>query len=270
MPRLELRADDHLHSPELKREYTLANFQEVSKSYDFLTRALSFGRDQSWKRRLIKALPPMTAPVCLDLACGTGDLAFAVADRYPDATVVGLDLTPNMIAAANERNTHDNVRFEIGDMNQLGRADNSIDLITGGYALRNAPSLPVALDEIYRVLKPGGTAAFLDFSKSTNPFLQWLSLKILYLLGAFWGLVLHRQTEIYTYISKSLKLYPDRDSLHRSLADAGFKVKMSERFFIGTLEIFVLTKSPKPIETAATASSDETASAGEAAQAVLA
>lgn len=244
MARLTLRADDHLDTPERKRIYNRVNFQEVSKSYDLLTRVLSFGRDQSWKRQLISDLPALDSPHCLDLACGTGDITFALAKKYPNATIRGIDLTPGMIDAANVRNAFKSITFEIGDMNELDVADNSVDLVTGGYALRNSPDLEVTLREIHRVLRPGGTAAFLDFSKSPNPFLQWLALKIVFLLGAFWGIVLHGHTEVYTYISKSLKRFPDRNELHCNLKDAGFQVTKSRQYFIGTLEILIMHKLP--------------------------
>ena len=83
--------------------YNTQLFAEVAPRYDFITRALSFGRDRAWKRDLIAALPDTAAPVCLDLACGTGDLAQALARRYPGATVVGLDLTASMLDLAVQR-----------------------------------------------------------------------------------------------------------------------------------------------------------------------
>lgn len=233
---------DYLRTPTAKREYNELLFAEVAKRYDLVTRALSLGRDQAWKRVLLDSLPTDLAPVCVDLACGTGDVSFALARRYPQGTVCGIDLTPEMLHIAKARNRFPNVTLQLGDMHRLPFPSGSIDIVTGSYALRNAPSLTVALQEIHRVLRPGGTAAFLDFSKSPNRFLQRLSFAVLYLWGSFWGLVLHRQAAVYSYIAKSLWHFPDRESLRRDLTNVGFAEVFSRRFYFGTLEIITVSK----------------------------
>jgi demethylmenaquinone methyltransferase/2-methoxy-6-polyprenyl-1,4-benzoquinol methylase len=233
---------DYLRTPTAKREYNELLFAEVAKRYDLVTRALSLGRDQAWKRVLLDSLPTDLAPVCVDLACGTGDVSFALARRYPQGTVCGIDLTPEMLHIAEARNRFPNVTLQLGDMHRLPFPSGSIDIVTGSYALRNAPSLTVALQEIHRVLRPGGTAAFLDFSKSPNRFLQRLSFAVLYLWGSFWGLVLHRQAAVYAYIAKSLWHFPDRESLRRDLTNVGFAEVFSRKFYFGTLEIITVSK----------------------------
>ena len=233
---------DYLRTPTAKREYNELLFAEVAKRYDLVTRALSLGRDQAWKRVLLDSLPTDLAPVCVDLACGTGDVSFALARRYPQGTVCGIDLTPEMLHIAEARNSFPNVTLQLGDMHRLPFPSGSIDIVTGSYALRNAPSLTVALQEIHRVLRPGGTAAFLDFSKSPNRFLQRLSFAVLYLWGSFWGLVLHRQAAVYAYIAKSLWHFPDRESLRRDLTNVGFAEVFSRKFYFGTLEIITVSK----------------------------
>ncbi len=232
----------YLRTPAAKREYNELLFAEVAKRYDLVTRALSLGRDQAWKRVLLDSLPTGLAPVCADLACGTGDVAFALARRYPQGTVYGVDLTSEMLQIAQSRNSFPNVTLQLGDMHHLPFPSSSIDIVTGSYALRNAPSLSVALQEIHRVLRPGGTAAFLDFSKSPNRFLQRLSFAVLYLWGSFWGLVLHRQPAVYAYIAKSLWHFPDREELRRDLTNVGFSEVFSRKFYFGTLEIITVSK----------------------------
>jgi ubiquinone/menaquinone biosynthesis methyltransferase len=233
---------DYLSTPAAKREYNELLFAEVAKRYDLVTRALSLGRDQAWKRVLLDSLPSSVAPVCVDLACGTGDVSFALAQRYPQGTVCGIDLTPEMLQIAQARNRFSHVSLQLGDMHHLPFPSASVDIVTGSYALRNAPSLNVALREIHRVLRPGGTAAFLDFSKSPNWLLQRLSFAVLYLWGSFWGLVLHRQPAVYAYIAKSLWHFPDRQSLRRDLTSVGFTEVFSRQFYFGTLEIITVSK----------------------------
>jgi len=256
MPRLPSAEPDFLRIPDAKREYNEALFAEVARRYDFVTRALSLGRDQAWKRALLDSLPDADAaavggePVCVDLACGTGDVTFLLARRYPRGTVCGVDLTPEMLAIARARTTLPNVRLALGDMHRLPFDPGSIDVVTGSYALRNAPSLSVALAEIHRVLRPGGTAAFLDFSKSPQRVWQRLTSGVLYVWGAFWGLVLHRQPAVYAYIAKSLWHFPDRVTLRRALSEAGLAEVSSRRFYGGTLELITVIRPLAPPEPA--------------------
>ncbi|MDP2658986.1 MAG: class I SAM-dependent methyltransferase, partial [Candidatus Deferrimicrobium sp.] len=162
--RFRLKAREWLDVPERKRAYNERHFAEAAPRYDLATRMMSFGRDAAWKRALVDALPGIPSPVCLDLACGTGDVAFLLAGRYPEGVVTGVDLSAPMLAIARERNRFANVQFEQGDLCNLPFPDGSIDVVTGSYALRNAPDLRKAIAEVHRVLSPGGVAAFLDFS----------------------------------------------------------------------------------------------------------
>ena len=247
---LKLPSDqtDYLQVPEAKRDYNELLFAEVARRYDLVTRALSLGRDQAWKRALLDSLPDGNAaphggsPVCVDLACGTGDVTFALARRYPRGAVCGVDLTPEMLEIARAKNRLPNVSLELGDMHRLSFPSGSVDIVTGSYALRNAPALTVALQEIHRVLRPGGTAAFLDFSKSPHWLSRRVAYAVLYVWGAFWGLVLHGQPAVYAYIAKSLWHFPDRVALRAELARLGFVEASSRRFYCGTLELITVTK----------------------------
>jgi ubiquinone/menaquinone biosynthesis methyltransferase len=191
---------EQISTPTFKKQFNLDLFTRVAHEYDLATRMMSLGGDARWKQMLVEALPDHTAPHCVDVACGTGDVTLELARRYPDGNIIGLDLTPAMIDVAKARATGShNVQFRVTDMCKTGLPDSSVDMVTGSYALRNAPTLTDALAEIHRILKPGGTAAFLDFSKSPNKFLQAIQLPVLKTWGAFWGIVVHaRYTRIPT------------------------------------------------------------------------
>lgn len=233
---------DYIGAPETKQSFNRNLFAEVAPKYDFITKALSFGRDPAWKRKLLAHLPESGSPVCVDLACGTGDLTRLLSMRYPDGQVTGLDLTPEMLAIADERTGAFDVSYLEGSMASLPFEGASIDLITGGYALRNAPDLNQTLDEMARVLKPGGYAAFLDFSKPSNRTGQIMSYGLLKFWGGLWGLLLHGNPDVYGYIADSLKLYPDRSELRNRFAKRGFLMYASHRFFGGLLEAVVFKK----------------------------
>ena len=237
-------AKNNLHSPDAKREYNERHFSEAAPEYDRATRLLSLGRDAAWKCQLIKALPELTAPHCLDLACGTGDICFLLAERFHDAQIEGLDLTAEMLLLAEIRNSFDErVRFVLGDMGALPQVDASVDLVTGSYALRNAPDLERALQEINRVLRPGGYAAFLDFSKPDSAFLQALQFRLLKFWGSFCGWWFHRNPAVHGYISESLRDFLPRSELNTLLDTKGFTRLKAKRFYGGIVELFVIQKN---------------------------
>jgi len=244
--RFALKARDHVGVPERKRLFNELHFEEAARRYDLATKAMSLGRDAAWKRALVAALPALPAPACADLACGTGDVAFLLAERYPGGMVVGVDIAARMLALAGDRNRSPNVRFEWGDMGSLPFPDGSFDIVTGSYALRNAPELRAALAEVRRVLKVDGTAAVLDFSRPTRPLLQLLQYLLLRCWCGFWGLLLHGTPEIHGYVAESLKGFPDRMRLLEILGEEGFAVTSSRRFFLGITELLVLQRLPPP------------------------
>ncbi len=207
-------------------------------------RALSFGRDAAWKRTLISLLPAHQSPVCVDLACGTGDIAFLLAGKYPRGRIAGVDITEPMLEIARHRNTHPNVSFAKRDMGSLDVVSESVDIVTGGYALRNAPDLGTTIDEISRVLKPGGVAAFLDFSKPAGKIPQNLEYWGLKTWTGMWGLLLHRNHEVYSYIAESLQRFPDRPHLRDMFQAKGFSVIASRLFFGGVTELLMVQKLP--------------------------
>jgi demethylmenaquinone methyltransferase/2-methoxy-6-polyprenyl-1,4-benzoquinol methylase len=240
--RREGNVREHLRLPERKKRYNEWHFGEAALRYDLATRAMSLGRDAAWKRCLVRALPASPSPSCADLACGTGDVAFLLAEKYPGGSVVGLDLAEPMLEMARMRNRHGNVRFARGDMCETTFADESFDIVTGSYALRNAPDLGRVFAEIRRILKPGGVAAFLDFAKPANPFLQVLQYRLLKGWCGGWGLLLHRNRAIHGYIAESLGTFPDRKLLRHFFFENGFEPAHSRRFYLGILELIVLRK----------------------------
>jgi demethylmenaquinone methyltransferase/2-methoxy-6-polyprenyl-1,4-benzoquinol methylase len=237
----DARAD--FADPERKKRVTREVFAKLAPTYDRFTPGLSFFRDHAWKRELVAALPPRSRPACLDLACGTGDLCFLLAARYPQGRILGTDITDAMLELARQRNTYANVEFKNADMMQTGLPSESFDIITGGYALRNAPDLDLALKEIARLLKPGGTAAFLDFSNPPQPVLRRLNHALLKIWGSAWGLCLYGNPKLFTYITASLNAFPDRVALRRCFAAHSLSVTGSRLHMFGMLETIFVQKS---------------------------
>jgi demethylmenaquinone methyltransferase/2-methoxy-6-polyprenyl-1,4-benzoquinol methylase len=242
MKKLTLKIGDHLKSADKKKYFNEEMFSVIAPKYDFITRLFSFSQDASWKRGLIAALPQEQKPHCLDLACGTGDITFLLAAKYPQGTIVGLDLTEDMLVFARERNPCKNIQFVKGDMGELEVESSSVDIITGGYALRNAPDLKQTIAEIHRVLKQDGVAAFLDFSKSAKKIQQKISYYILKGWTGMWGIILHGNHEVYSYIAESLKAYPDRETIKKLFEQQGFTVSLARLHFLGITETLIVRK----------------------------
>jgi demethylmenaquinone methyltransferase/2-methoxy-6-polyprenyl-1,4-benzoquinol methylase len=227
-----------LDRAESKRAYNRRLFSVVAPRYQAVTRVLSFDHDRAWKRRLIEHIPSSFAGLALDIACGSGDIALAISRRAPNATVLGLDLTPGMLAVAARRGAPGACRFIQGDMQRMPVSTGAAHLVTGGYALRNAPDLRKTLAEIARVLEPGGRALFLDFMRDESWF-QPVRLYALKAWGSLWGLLFHGDPAVYRYIAHSLSTYPDRTKLARMCADAGVPVVSRTALFWGFAELIV-------------------------------
>jgi demethylmenaquinone methyltransferase/2-methoxy-6-polyprenyl-1,4-benzoquinol methylase len=214
--------DERIATPEGKRRYVRGLFATIADRYDLITVVLSYGRDRSWKRRLVDLASPSSGTRALDLATGTGDIAFAVGSR--GAHVVGLDVTRRMIELAREK-AHGLKAppfFLVGDMVTLPFSSGSFDLVTTGYGLRNVPDLTGAVDEMFRVLKPGGRALSLDFNRPANGAVRAAYLAYLTVVGGAIGWLLHRDPDTYRYIPASIRKYPGAEAVARLMEARGF------------------------------------------------
>jgi demethylmenaquinone methyltransferase/2-methoxy-6-polyprenyl-1,4-benzoquinol methylase len=218
-------------------------FSTIADRYDLITVVLSYGQDQRWKRRLVNLVSgdgkvaPRRGGRALDLATGTGDIAFRLAAA--GWHVVGLDVTRRMIELAREKSaarTGDIVvpGFLVGDMLALPFPDASFDVVTAGYGLRNVPDLPAAIDEIHRVLTDGGQMLSLDFNRPANPLVRRVYLAYLQLTGGLLGWILHRDADTYRYIPASIRNYPGAAGVARLLEARGF-VRVEHRSVLGGL-----------------------------------
>lgn len=212
---------DRIATPEGKRRYVRTLFATIADRYDVITVLLSYGQDRRWKRRLVDLAAPRPGVRVLDLATGTGDIAFAFAARH--ARVVGLDVTMRMIELARSKAAGAGTpSFLVGDMTSLPFCSGSFDIVTTGYGLRNVPDLARAIDEIRRVLKPGGHALSLDFNRPANPAVRAAYLSYLTIVGSLLGLILHRDPDTYRYIPASIRQYPGADAVARLMEARGF------------------------------------------------
>lgn len=239
-----------LTQPDCKRRLNQQLFTIVAPRYNLITRLLSFGRDKHWKRKLVTALPLKNNIVCVDLACGNGDLTKLLAQSCNNGCVIGLDLTPAMLQLAQSDTITKDIFYLRADMMQLPLRDNSIDVITGGYALRNAPSLNRTLTMIYEKLKPGGVASFLEFSRSNHRFLSWVQLSLLTIWANFCGSIVHGNRHVYGYIPASLKLFPTLETLAELTQSHGFIHFHVKKYMLGIITLITFEKPLEEVEDA--------------------
>lgn len=215
-------------SPESKRQYVRKLFATIADRYDLITAVLSYGQDAKWKKKLVAIADVKKGERALDLAAGTGDIAFAVAAR--GAQTIGLDITHRMLQLARLRAARATARqasiprveFITGDMISLPFQTAMFDLVTTGYGLRNVPDLAAAIDEIARVLRPGGRLLSLDFNKPDNAIVRAAYLSYLTAVGATLGWILHRDPDTYRYIPASIRRYAGARGVAEMLASRGF------------------------------------------------
>ena len=240
---MSLRAS--IATPGGKAPYVRRLFATIADRYDLITVLLSYGQDRRWKRRLLEIAGPLEGRRLIDLACGTGDIAFAAAAR--GAVVTGLDLTPRMIHLAREKagtgGAFGSVRFLVGDMMTLPFASGSCDVVTTGYGLRNVPALAPAVQEIGRVLKPGGLFVSLDFNRPRSAIVRAAYHAYLSAVGSTVGFALHGDPDTYRYIAESIRTYPGADAIVELLGRHGFKNATWRPVLGGLLAIHVARRS---------------------------
>jgi demethylmenaquinone methyltransferase/2-methoxy-6-polyprenyl-1,4-benzoquinol methylase len=184
-------------------------FARIARRYDFLNDLQSFGLHRAWKRRVVNLAKVTAGSRALDLCCGTGDLSFALAQRGAETT--GLDFSAQMLEVAAERHLKSqisNLKFIQGDAQQLPFPENSFDIVTVGYGLRNLTSWQRGVDEMFRVAKSGARLIVLDFGKPANALWRGIYFTHLKMSVPLIGLLFCGNASAYAYILESLKHYP--------------------------------------------------------------
>jgi demethylmenaquinone methyltransferase/2-methoxy-6-polyprenyl-1,4-benzoquinol methylase len=226
----DLDLDRHLADPALRQSYVTPMFDLIAPRYDEFTRVFSFGMDRRWKESLVamaRAGIPANGTVA-DVATGTGDLAYALGRSRPDLTIVGTDVSLQMLQRARTIGSTPGVSIAAGDITSLPFPDASLDAVTAGYALRNTPDWRASLAELARVLRPGGQLFTLDFyvpgfTPWRAAFLGWLAVA-----GRAVGWWWHREPMAYGYIAKSIEHFTTADGFTAALDRAGFAVGQVE------------------------------------------
>lgn len=217
----------------LKKENKQLNVQKMfssaAKSYDFVNSLLSVGMHRKWKKFAIKQTSLKPGDKAIDICSGTHDLAILMSKMVgKNGHITAADLNPEMVAVGDQKvaklGLQSQIKSMIANAQELPLPDNQFNAATVAFGIRNVDDIGIAFSEMCRVLKPGGKAVCLEFSKPVSFIFRFVydfySLAILPFLGKF---VSGDKTGIYYYLPKSIRLFPDQEKLKNIMKQSGFK-----------------------------------------------
>ena len=210
-----------------KSKYVGEVFTSVSKNYDIMNDAMSFGMHRLWKKILVELASVGNEDVILDIASGTGDISKLISKEYPNTSIFMSDINYEMLSEGRDRAINEsfdnNCTFCQLSGEILPFKDGAFDLITVGFGLRNFTNKEKGLEEMKRCLKKDGKLLILEFSKPINPtfskIYDWYSFNILPKLGS----ILANDSDSYQYLAESIRMHPDQEHLKKMIIESGFK-----------------------------------------------
>jgi len=202
-------------------------FEKVASRYDLMNDVMSMGIHRIWKDAMMDWLAPRSGQRVLDVAGGTGDIAFRFLKRAPGAEAVVVDLTEDMLVAGRERAEAQalgkRLDWMVGDAMALPFDDNSFDVYTISFGIRNVTDIAKALEEAFRVLRPGGRLMVLEFSHLPEPAAQAAYDAYSYNVIPRMGEVIAGDRDSYQYLVESIRRFPDQTVFADLLRGAGFE-----------------------------------------------
>jgi len=222
-----------------KKEFVKNMFDDIAPTYDKLNHILSLNVDNHWRDRAVRRICMTQPNHVLDIACGTGDFAIALAQAgVPKVT--GIDISEGMleIGRAKVRELGLDIDMQVDDSEQLSFPDDVFDAVSVAFGVRNFEQLQLGLNEMQRVLRPGGLVCIVELSVPQNPILLWgYKLYFLYILPLIGGL-LSGNRKAYRYLPASVLNFPKPDKVCRMLREAGFQQVEAKAFTFGLCRMF--------------------------------
>ena len=221
-------------------------FNNIARRYDFLNHFLSLGIDKIWRRKAIKMLKGISSnPIILDVASGTGDLAIAALKLNPKQ-IIGIDISEEMLRFGIEKIKRKNldqiIELKKGDSENLEFENEYFDGITVAFGVRNFENLSKGLSEMYRVLKPEGQVAILEFSKPKSfPIKQLYNFYFKSVLP-FIGKIVSKDNSAYTYLPESVNQFPERKLFINEMEKVGFENCNCSQLSFGIASIYSAKK----------------------------
>lgn len=221
-------------------------FSRVAPNYDKMNDLISLGTQRIWRKKLYQKLQVKSGDFCLDLCCGTGDLTIGLAHLVgPSGDVVGLDFNQEMLSFADKKvrlaGLEKEIQLKQADAMHLPYSDNSFNIVTIGFGLRNVPDANQVLREAYRVLKPGGKFAVLETSQPTNPIIK-MGWDAYFKLFPKFAKLVNSNVQDYQYLSNTTHQFVSAAQLVKMFEQAHFKNINVTRLNLGAGAIHIGSK----------------------------
>ncbi len=227
-------------------------FDAIAPAYDFMNTMMTGGLHVRWRNKALKMaserLEDSNPQGVLDVACGTGDVSFRLDELFPDAQITGLDLSPGMLEIAKKKlsamdeSAKKHISFIEGDSLKMPFADDTFDMVTVAYGVRNFEHLEDGYREMLRVLKPGGVLCVIELSEPANAPIK--SLYRLYSRNVipFIGRLVSKDTRAYSYLPESIAACPQRGEMTAMMERAGFREASFKSLTLGVITIYIGVK----------------------------
>ena len=229
-------------SDRTKKEQVSDMFDTISEEYDGLNRAITFGIDKSWRKRLINMAAEKHPNKVLDIASGTGDLAILMAQKTEAQEIIGADISEGMLNVGRQKikklQYDDRISMQVADSESLPFDSNYFDVVTVAFGVRNFENLDQGLKEIYRVLKPGGIFLVLETSVPKYPIIKQFYLLHSHTILPLFGRLFSKDPKAYQYLSKSAQKFPYGKAFNNILKKNGFKEVKDHPQFFGAATIY--------------------------------
>jgi len=229
-----------------KKQQVADMFDNISGTYDFLNHFLSLGIDIIWRKNAIRTLKPFHPQYLLDVATGTGDFALEALRMLNPQKIIGVDISQGMLDVAQEKIAKKGLgdRFEValGDSENLPFENDTFDAVTVAFGVRNFENLEKGLSDICRVLKPGGKAVILEFSKPKHFPVKQLYHFYFHQVTPRIGKLFSKDHRAYSYLPESVAQFPDGQQFTDMLRRVGFTQAVSRPQTFGICTLYVGTK----------------------------
>ncbi len=236
---------------EISRKKVWLMFDRIAHRYDLLNRLLSMRQDVAWRKKLARHLPDYRPLYLLDLATGTGDVAITLMRHGSEITrALGVDMSEKMLDEGRQKlkklQLTDAIRLQTGDATALDLPDNTFDVTTIAFGIRNVMDPSVSLREMIRVLKPGGRSLILEFSLPENVLMRRLYLFYFRHVLPKIGALISGDSYAYNYLNQTVETFPYGDAFCRLMEEAGFKNVSAHPLTFGIATIY---RGDKPAAT---------------------
>lgn len=242
------KINPYLDDTRAKNEQVRSMFDSIAPAYDFMNRAMSFGMDRVWLRCLVKEVSAVNPATIADLATGTGDVAFALVCKLPDAVITGIDLSEKMLSKARAKaqgldiDKPVKISFMQGDCLATGMPSSSVDAVTIAYGVRNFADIAAGYREMFRILRPGGKLCVLELSTPTSKLLMFLYKIYTRTLIPFIGRLMSHDSRAYSYLPESIVAAPQRADMASIMASTGFERATFHPLTFGVCTLYTAQK----------------------------